>query len=89
MNVEMMRLFVELVISGGICGSLCTLMVIINKKLTDKFLDTVKENNKQYTEELSKWVEIVNNNTLALNKLADRISYLENLQLVGRKDGNG
>lgn len=74
MDVNEISILIELIGTMGICGVLCFVQVIINKKNLDTYLD-----------KLDKWTEIVTNNTVAINKLAERIGFLEDLSMT-RKD---
>ena len=65
---------VQLVGSLGFPIAMCIYMAYSNNKL-----------NEQHRESEAKLTEIINNNTLALTKLSDRIDNIE--KLAGKREG--
>lgn len=66
----------SLVTSIGIPGAFCILLAWYVKKQTDDYRTDVKEIQREHKEEISKVTEALNNNTLALQKLVDKMDNL-------------
>lgn len=56
----------------------CIGMAIFFNKVNDNYRQDIKEINQQHKEEMKAMTEAVTNNTIALQKLADKIGVEEN-----------
>lgn len=63
----------QLITAVGFPVVACVLMGYYIKTQTDNYRSDVQELQRQHKEEISKVTEAVNNNTLALTKLADAL----------------
>lgn len=68
---------VQAVSNLGFTIVMCGAMAYYIKYLTDKHRDEVKELNAQHREEMKEVTEAINNNTLALTKLCEKLGGVE------------
>ena len=68
---------VEIISNVGFPIAICLIFVIGFKYMFDKFMTKSDEESKEHAEEISSMVEALNNNTLVLQKLCDKLDGME------------
>lgn len=73
-----METVVSMIASLGFPIVACLYMAQYVKKQTDTYREDVKELQKEHKDEISKVVKALNDNTIAIQKLCDKIGGVEN-----------
>lgn len=67
----------NLITTVGFPIAACVFLGFYVKNQTDKYRDDVKEIQKEHKDEIGKVTEALNNNTIALQRLVDKIDNLD------------
>ena len=68
---------VEIISNVGFPIAICLIFVIGFKYMFDKFMTKSEEESKEHAEEINSMVEALNNNTLVLQKLCDKLDGMD------------
>lgn len=68
-----MQVIIEAVKTIGISAVFVLIMAYFVKYMFDKFMKMVDDLNTRHNEQIEQLTEVINNNTIAIQKLSDRI----------------